>query len=126
LSELSGVKGHGRRNQHIIYLGDYPKQTRKEQKADFKKRAKECFSRANEAWKEEYTAFILDYAKSHEAFSPEDTRVEFAKVSKVWTTSERASGGIFLRLVKQKKLRVVGFKASTIYGNQLRTYSLCA
>lgn len=80
--------------------------------------------KANNEWKAAYEAFILRYADSHRDFSAEDVRLAFLEdASQPQTHTQQASGGIFLRLVKQGKLRKSGFKISTIFGNNLRTYN---
>lgn len=79
---------------------------------------------ARDVWREHYESFILEYAAdATEPFTAEDVRERYrATPGRAQTDAEQASGGIFQRLVKTNRLRIVGVKRSRIYGNNLTAY----
>jgi hypothetical protein len=102
-----------------------PRRTRKGSPIALRRRrVKEAFANADERWVKAYTQYILDYAETaSEPFSAEDVRLRFlSDKSQPQTHHQQASGGIFIRLVRAGKLRPVGYKASAIFGNAVRTY----
>jgi hypothetical protein len=89
-----------------------------------RKRIREAFANANERWVAAYTQYILDHAENAvEPFSAEDVRLSYlADKSQPQTHHQQASGGIFMKLVREGKLRPVGYKQSRKFGNAIRTY----
>lgn len=79
---------------------------------------------ARDVWREHYESFILEYAAdATEPFTAEDVRERYrATPGRAQTDAEQASGGIFQRLVKTNRLRIVGVKRSRVYGNNLTAY----
>lgn len=78
---------------------------------------------ASDAWKEAYTAFILEYLETHEDSTGEDIRIAYDKTDKPQSAnSKRASGAIFMRLARTGMILQVGYRRSALYGNQLAVY----
>lgn len=79
----------------------------------------------NEVWKAAYESFVLDYLKAHGAATAEEIRLSYeADSMNPKPTHERASGGVFQRLRKQRKIKQVGYKRSKVYGNMLPILTL--
>lgn len=83
-----------------------------------------ALKRAREEWKARYEAFILEYAAgATEPFTAETVRERYLSTPGVpKTDAEQASGGIFQRLVKERKLHPAGMIRSKKFGNMLQAY----
>ncbi len=81
--------------------------------------------KAREEWKAQYREFILAFAETAtEPFTAEDVREAYLATPGVATTDhEQASGGIFQRLVRERKLHKRGMERSRRYGNFLQSYT---
>lgn len=77
-----------------------------------------AFDFAGDAWKEAYRDFILAYAETHSEFIAEDISLSYQKDSSNPMPNKdfRASGGIFLKLVREGKLKRIGYGQSRLRG----------
>jgi hypothetical protein len=87
--------------------------------------AEASYEKSDDEWKAEYEAFILKYLALHEDATAEDIRLAFEKdeSNPEPGKSKRASGQIFIRLRKAKRIHRVGKRRSAIYGNDLTVYA---
>lgn len=81
-----------------------------------------AYDAANDRWRECYSAYILGYLREHGASTAEDIRLAYAKTDLPKTDSQRASGGIFTRLIRSGKIEAAGMERSKIFGNFLVKY----
>lgn len=79
---------------------------------------------ASDDWKREYRNFILTYLERGPA-TAEDIRLQYEKNGLPQPgNSKRASGAIFVRLMREKVIKHCGHRRSRIYGNDLKIYDL--
>lgn len=78
---------------------------------------------AKDDWKKAFTAFLERYAANRGQFTAEDVRLAYeASPNPQLENSKRASGAIYKDFVRRGKLRKVGKKLSSLYGNELTVY----
>lgn len=80
--------------------------------------------RAHAEWKERFEAFVIEYAAlADEPFTSEDVWTAYdAKPGLPRTHKKQASGGIFQRLVRERRLHPAGMHRSRKFGNLLQAY----
>jgi hypothetical protein len=117
-----------RREQPGLFNEPEPSEEQSEPSSPLESRfavAAATYEFADDEWKECYEAFVLEYLTTHESGTAEDIRLAFEEdeSNPQPGKSKRASGQIFIRLHKAKRIYRVGKERSRIYGNDLTVYA---
>jgi hypothetical protein len=111
-----------------IEVGPVSSSARKiSQAAERRRLAKFAYDATCDKWRDAYARFILEFAAGRESFIAESVREAYEKrkdLPQLSGSDYRASGQIFMRLVREGKLVRVGYEDSVKRSSPMPKYRL--